>query len=87
MKCFEIFYLLYLWRPQYVIFFYNQIFENAQILPDVLFCLKICHNFKSYQNMLTISNLIFLYYKLKVFYKQHIHCITFICQKKVVNFF
>jgi len=33
-----------------------RIFESAQIL---CFVLKICHNFKSYQTMLTFSNLIF----------------------------
>jgi hypothetical protein len=36
-----------------------EIFESAQILPDFVFFLKICHNFKSYQNMLTLSSFIF----------------------------
>jgi hypothetical protein len=35
------------------------IFESAQFLLDFVFVLKICHNFKSYQNMLTLSSLIF----------------------------
>ncbi len=32
--------------------------------------------------MLTFSSLNFLYYKL-----QHIHCITFTCRKRLMNFF
>jgi len=49
------------------------------------FVLKNWHNFKSYQNMLTFSILIFLYYNLQIFFKQHIHCITFTCCKRLMN--
>jgi len=43
------------------------IFESAQILPNFVFVLKICHNFKSYQNMLTLSSLIFYIIRYKFF--------------------
>ncbi len=57
-------------------------FAKVHRLCQILcFVLKNCHNFKSYQNMLTFSSLIFLFYKL-----QHIHCITFTCRKGLMNF-
>jgi hypothetical protein len=54
------------------------IFENAQIL---CFVLKICHNFKSYQTMLTFSNLVFCIIRYNfslsnIYIVSHLHAIN-----------
>jgi hypothetical protein len=55
------------------------------------FTLSWWHNYGCYSIhgiwILTLSSLIFYVIKLQVFFKQHIHCITFICQKGLINFF
>ncbi len=84
MKCFETFYILYLQLPQYVMFFSNQILKKYQFLKMHIFCqilcfvLKFFHNFKSYQNLLTLSSLIFyvITYKFSlnnIYIPSHLH--------------
>jgi hypothetical protein len=88
---FESFYVLYLQLPQYVIHFfivnfeYIRIFERIHIWLDLCFLLKKCHNFKSYQNILTFSSLVFYIisfnFSLKTYILHHI-----ICCKGFMNF-
>jgi hypothetical protein len=70
--------------PQYVNFFLQSNLEKYKFLKVHKFCyilcfiLKICHNFKSYQNMLTLSSLIFNIISYKFFFNNiyiasHLH--------------
>ncbi len=47
------------------------------------FILKIYHNFRSYQNMLTILSFYFLYHKLQRYFVCHAHYSPFTCGKEI----
>jgi hypothetical protein len=91
MKYFESSYLLYLYFPQYVIWFFKVNFELKWILKCINFA-RFCvlswklSQFQIILKHINIFKFSFLYYKLQLFFEQHIHCITFTCHKGFMNF-
>jgi hypothetical protein len=51
-----------------------------------MFFLENLSQFQIIPKHVNILKFSFLYYKLQLFFKQHIHCITFICHKGFMNF-
>jgi len=58
-----------------------QIFESAQILPNFVFCLEKNSSFQIILKHVNVFKFIFLCYKLKFFFKQHVHYITYMSKK------
>ncbi len=51
-----------------------------------MFDLENLSEFQIISKHVNIFKFNFLYYKLQLFFKQHIHCITFTCHKGFMNF-
>jgi hypothetical protein len=69
-------------------FSFNQfwwIFKSVQILPIFMFHLEKLSQYQIIPKHVNILKFSFLYYKLQLFFKQHILCITFICHKGFMN--
>ncbi len=77
-------YIVFIVAPICHIFFYNQIWRNMNFWKCTNFAIFLCfvlktsHNFKSYQNMLTLSSLIFNITSYKSFFNNiyiasHLH--------------
>jgi len=81
----------------FIVALVSHIFQKNQIWINMNFfeCINFTKFFVSSWKMITISNYAitywnfkcyFLYYKLQLFFKQYIRCITFTCCKGLTNF-
>ncbi len=73
------FWINFLWKTKN----FQKVYKFYQILHSIS---KNYPNFKLYKNMLIISWIVFLYHKIQLFFKFHVHYNLFTCGKGLLKF-
>jgi len=93
MKYFELFIYCIYSCPNMWLFSYNQFWINMNFWKCTNFAKSYVLSWKFVtisnhtKNILTFSKTLYILWWSHNFFKQHIHCITFICRKGFMNFF